>query len=330
MVQGHFYRSEGSEPIRLSGRQFRLVVEAFDGATGDRALGAEPVEQQIAMCSQHAGDFLHRLQPRAHDLLAPAVQEAASPGRGHVLPEELEVLFEQIATNGPQVVAEQIGQLALLSFGQILGPLEQQPARARQDGLVAFGLQILDLCGPNRVDGLAQVSHDVEAVEDVNRLVRLLGDHPQIGFPHVAADELQRLAAFLAEPTKEAQERLDLPVLADPEQPLAVFVDLIDQSQVMVASVPLDLVDAHRLDAAQIDMVASPQDRHLHGAKDAGPTGLKRFGNLLPAQALGPSGQEPGERRRQVVLALRPKERPRRGFRTSDSRFCAGRRRRRP
>ena len=75
----------------------------------------------------------------------------------------------------------------------------------------------------------------------------------------------------------------------------------------MVPSVPLDLVDAHRLDAAQIDVVASPQHRHLHGAKDARPTGLKSFGNLLPAQALGPSRQEPGERRRQVVLALRPR-----------------------
>src|SRR6476661_689898 len=99
MIQGHFYRSEGSEPVRPSSRQFRLVVEAFHGATGHRALGVEPVEKQIAMSPQHAGDFLHRLKPRAHDLLAPAVQEATRPGRGHILPEELEVLFEQIATN---------------------------------------------------------------------------------------------------------------------------------------------------------------------------------------------------------------------------------------
>jgi hypothetical protein len=51
----------------------------------------------------------------------------------------------------------------------------------------------------------------------------------------------------------------------------------------MVPSLPLDLINAHRFDATQIDVIAAPQDRHLHSAKDARPTGLKDFGDLLPA-----------------------------------------------
>src|SRR5882672_1149726 len=306
MIQGNFYRPEGSEAERPSGGQFRLVVEAFDDSPGNRALGAEPVEKELAMSPQHAGDLFHRLEPRAQGPPAPVVEEASGPGRGHVLPEVLEVLFEQVATDRFQIVPEQVGKLTLLGQSEILGPLEQQPARALQDGLVAFGLQILDLSGADLVDCLAQVGHDVEAIEDVNRLARLFGDDPQVGPPHVAAEELQRRAAFLAEPTKEAQQRLDLPLFADPEQSLAVFINLVDESQVVVPSLPLDLVDAQGFDAFQVDMVATPEHRHFDGAKDARPTRLKSLSDLLPAQALGPSREKPREGGCLVVPTLRP------------------------
>lgn len=65
MIQGDFYRPEGSEAERPSGGQFRFVVEAFDDARGNRAFGAEPIKKELAMIPQHAGDLLHRLEPRA-------------------------------------------------------------------------------------------------------------------------------------------------------------------------------------------------------------------------------------------------------------------------
>ena len=41
-------------------------------------------------------------------MLTPEVEISGGPGRGVVIPKALEVFFEQIGTNGLQVVAEQI------------------------------------------------------------------------------------------------------------------------------------------------------------------------------------------------------------------------------
>jgi hypothetical protein len=68
MIQGDFHGSIGPKPVGFSGGQFRLVIEPLDDAAGDRALGAEPVEEQGAMSSQHLGDPFHRLHLRTHGL----------------------------------------------------------------------------------------------------------------------------------------------------------------------------------------------------------------------------------------------------------------------
>jgi hypothetical protein len=41
MVEGDFHASVGAKAIRLSGGQFRLVVQAFDRAGGNLAPGRE-------------------------------------------------------------------------------------------------------------------------------------------------------------------------------------------------------------------------------------------------------------------------------------------------
>src|SRR5215207_7963834 len=206
MVESDFDGTEGSEAEGSSGDEFGFVVEAFDDTPGDRALGAEPVEEELSMASQHACDFLDRAQAGAHRPTAPLVEEAPGPGRRRVLPEELEVLLQQVGSNRAQVVAQQIRQLDALPFGQVLGTFEQEPTGPGQDRLIALGLQLLGLLSANLVDRLAEMHHDVEAIEYVHRLPRLLGHDLQIGLPQIATDELQRLASWLAEPAKEAQQ----------------------------------------------------------------------------------------------------------------------------
>ena len=44
---------------------------------------------------------------------------------------------------------------------------------------------------------------DMKAVEDVERLPRLLGDDLQVRLPHVAADELSVAVRSVAEPAEE-------------------------------------------------------------------------------------------------------------------------------
>ena len=62
-----------------------------------------------------------------------------------------------------------------------------------------------------------------------------MGNHFQVRLPHVTADKFQRLASLLAEPADKPQQRLDRTLLPDPQQPLAVSANLVDQCQITVS-----------------------------------------------------------------------------------------------
>ena len=59
-------------------------------------------------------------------------------------------------------------------------------------------------------------------------------------------------AALLVEPLEEAEQGPDLAVLADPRQPAAALVDLIDQGQIAMSALPLDLVHTDGFDPREI------------------------------------------------------------------------------
>ena len=56
------------------------------------------------MSTNGAGEFLDRVDARAQSPGAPLIDELAGPGRGVVLPELLELFFEQIGAHALQVV----------------------------------------------------------------------------------------------------------------------------------------------------------------------------------------------------------------------------------
>ena len=66
------------------------------------------------MSAPGAGDFLHRLDTGSQGLIAPEIQEHAGPGGGGVFPKLLKIFFEEIGTDGLEVVAQQIAQTELL------------------------------------------------------------------------------------------------------------------------------------------------------------------------------------------------------------------------
>ena len=78
----------------------------------------------------HAGNLLHRVEPRAHRPGAPAVEELAGPVRRHVAPQRLKVLLEQVGANRAQVATHQLRKPAPLLAGELLRTLEQEPAAA--------------------------------------------------------------------------------------------------------------------------------------------------------------------------------------------------------
>ena len=104
VIQGEFSHSEGSKTVGSSHGHFGLIVETLDHATGDHLLGLEIVENEGPVRAQHLGDLLHRLDAGAHSLPAPVVHELPGPGRRGVVPELLEVFFEQVRADGREVV----------------------------------------------------------------------------------------------------------------------------------------------------------------------------------------------------------------------------------
>src|SRR5882724_9595421 len=74
------------------------------------------------MAAEHAGDLLHGLDPGPQGARAPAVQEPPGPGGGHVGPEELKVFPQEVAADRPQVVAEQLGDVARHEEARKFGP----------------------------------------------------------------------------------------------------------------------------------------------------------------------------------------------------------------
>ena len=126
MIQGDFLCTKSSKPVGFSGSQFSLGVEPLHDATGQLAFGTEPVQQEVAVSSQHAGHSLHRLDPGSQGGAAPTIEKAPGPVGRSIAPEELEVFLEQTGTNRFQVVPQQIGQPAALFFGEPLGAFEQQ------------------------------------------------------------------------------------------------------------------------------------------------------------------------------------------------------------
>ncbi|MDT0497722.1 hypothetical protein RM530_10145 [Algiphilus sp. W345] len=80
MIEDDFGGSEGGETAGFSHGDFAFVVEAFGNPAGELFSGTEIVEQQLAVSTQGADEFLHGLDARAHGLGAPLIEELAGPG----------------------------------------------------------------------------------------------------------------------------------------------------------------------------------------------------------------------------------------------------------
>src|SRR5271157_1019504 len=138
MVESDFGGAEGTKAIGFSQRQLQTVIKALGGTTGDRLVRPKPVEQQTFMGAQHPRYLLEGFDPGAQDVVKPAVQEVSRPKYPRPGPKQSQFLLEQIGAHRSQVGAQQVGQLDLFPRTQMLGPLQQAPARAGQDGFQAL------------------------------------------------------------------------------------------------------------------------------------------------------------------------------------------------
>src|SRR5216684_1534333 len=267
--------------LLLSGVHW-FIFQTLDHTAGKLLPGLEIVEQQGAVNAQGTGDFLHRLDTASHGLIAPKIQEHAGPGGRGVFPELLKIFFEEIGTDGLQVVAKQIAQTEPLLSGEILFALEHAPTR------------------------LIHLGDDVEAVEDVQRLGTFLTDHVQVRLPHVRANKLDLGSELLSDDGEETLEGFEGAFLANPKQAGEPLVDLVDQGQVFVAFGVLDFIHTNGADRLQCAMFQAPADHILDSVAHLIPGSVERLRRFLPGELARPAGQKQHIGSGRLVLAIAP------------------------
>src|ERR1700694_4418409 len=164
-------------------------------------------------------------------------------------PEDVELLAEQNRSCCPEVGAEDVAELDLVFVGTVFRPAEDVPPAVFEQFAAAAADQMAGLRGADLIDGLAQLGHDVKAVEHVQAMSGPLANDLQVRLPHVATDEAKPLDPIGTEPIEERPESFRGPLLTDPDQPAHTDVDLVDKRQISLPEFPLNLVDSDCFDS---------------------------------------------------------------------------------
>lgn len=96
-----------------------------------------------------------------------------------------------------------------------------------ENGGQSLGFQVPRLLSPDFINGLVHMHCDMETIQNMNRLAGFLGNDFQIWLPHVRTNEKQLCRSLFAECPEKPEQRFDSPILANPEKPFTVIVDLI-------------------------------------------------------------------------------------------------------
>ncbi len=247
------------------------------------------------MPAQGADKFLHGLQAAAHGPRAPLLEKPAGPVGAPVIPENVKGLLEEIGPHGLEITMKQIGELFVLLGSEVLSSFEETVASPFQERLKAPLFERFGLVLAHLIDGLVEFLGDVEAVENVQGVGQFFGDDLEVGLPHIAAYDLDVLAALPAQAAEDLEQGLGGTAFANEEQALETVIDLVDEGQVMMAQTVGDLIDADGVDGAEDAVLEAIIDHPLDGAADRVPGSAKGLGGLRPGQYPGPAAQEEAE-----------------------------------
>src|SRR5580692_861285 len=79
--RARFEDPECAKAVGFSHGDLGLVVQTLHDAAGKELLGAEIVEDQLAVLTKRPGDLFHRFDARTHRLPSPLIEELPGPGR---------------------------------------------------------------------------------------------------------------------------------------------------------------------------------------------------------------------------------------------------------
>jgi hypothetical protein len=76
------------------------LLLTLDDAAGELLFGLKVIEKKWTVCTEGAGELLHRIDARTHRFVAPEVEKEARPNGRVIFPEALKVLLEQVCSDG--------------------------------------------------------------------------------------------------------------------------------------------------------------------------------------------------------------------------------------
>ena len=224
-----------------------LVVQALYEPERDLVLGPAISGDSIPMTLDHLSELLVRRQPLPLEARAPVLEEAPRPALTLVTPQLAEGLLEQIGRIEALVRCQQglqclpaieVQVLAVRQQGVLLS-LDIAPVFAGQPGVLALA---------HLIERLAQVTHDMELVEQDRRLRHLVVGHRAKRFPHVHRRQADAFGPGFAEPIVELHHARLRPIhTAEPDR--STPNEVTDHDAVGMPFADRDLIDADGLGA---------------------------------------------------------------------------------
>jgi len=245
--------------------QANSVVHPFETTIGDPP--PDPAQDAIEVVADHPRHFLDRLDLRVHGAVQPPLEEAPRPAFAVVGVEVHEVVLEQHRPVELAVGADLLFEHLLVFRGPTLRGFQHRKAGVAQIA-PGLGIGVASKLPADLGDRVVEMAHDVEAVENDARLRCLLAQHDQVRLPHVGADRLELSRSLRPQASEEAQQGLDLAVLARPHDPAAEVVD--DHGEVLVVPTVADLVHPDHPQAVEVAIAVPlaldhPVDDVAHG-----------------------------------------------------------------
>ena len=306
MIESDFASVFGAKTVAPFQGQFDLGIETLDNAAGELAFGDEIVKEERAVGLEGTGHFLERLQATETDFAAPGIEEFRRPGWRAVGPKVLKGFDQKEGAKGAQRRTLNVLHAPTLTRSPVASLLEKDPTHLFEQGIQAGQGAGSSLLAPDIINGFVELFDDMKAVKDVQSLRQVTGGSVEVGLPHVGAEKADALAKLFSEDLEEVIEGGLGAVVSDPQQTLAVVVDLVNQSPEFVFLADMNLIDTESGDAAEITVlnakIHNPFDRPI----DICPSHIEDVGHLRPGQVTGPLRQKEAEDLAELHLSRGP------------------------
>src|SRR5207249_4861909 len=203
------------------------------------------------------------------------------------MPEQLEVFFQQVGAHETEIYAGQIQQRVALRIGEVPGIFEQDEARSL-DEILLRARETANFGSANFIYRIEQMSDQMKAIKNQSCLSNMFLDGFRVRRPHIAADRMDGAGASGIEPAEKRIKSFFLPIFANPDQTMAL--QIIDQSQVTVTTLPADFVDADDVQRFPTTLLQALGDNALDDLHDGFPIELKMPGDFQPVELSGQQG----------------------------------------